>query len=89
MVGETIALSSGIDPAEIVRERLAFSNGLAASAKLAVLEERVEDFLEKNRHIPQIMQDGRELPLSRKEVFQQIGALLNFRGKLNLHSEVT
>ena len=33
-------------------------------------------------------QSGKKLPLTREDVLQQIGELLYFRGKLNLHSEV-
>jgi len=118
MVLETIVLV-GDDDEQLVRERLAFSNGLARSAKLAVLENQLEQYLERHRTLPHLMkartyppskrgqarrltgdrllwngqrraraQSGQKIPLSRQDVLKQIGELLYFRGKLNLHSEV-
>jgi len=54
MVLETIVLV-GDDEEQLVRERLAFSNGLARSAKLAVLENQLEHYLERHRTLPQLM----------------------------------
>ena len=54
MVSETIVLVGDAED-ELVRERLAFSNGLARSAKLAVLESQLEMYLERNRHLPLLM----------------------------------
>jgi required for meiotic nuclear division protein 1 len=54
MVAETIVLGGEVEE-ELVRERLAFSNGLARSAKLAVLESQLETYLERHRHLPQLM----------------------------------
>ena len=40
------------DPQETIREMLSFSNALARSSKLAVLEEQLDHYLEKHRGLP-------------------------------------
>jgi len=68
--------------------KLAFSNGIARSTKLAVLEEQLENYLDSTREIPRILAQGSKLPWGRRQTLQKMGELLAFRGELNLHSEL-
>jgi len=89
MVKETIIIATKEKLAhQLLNEKLALSNGIARSATLGVVERQVDLHLAKTRHIPGIMQAGNKIPLNRKEVYQIIGQLLQYRGNLNLHSEV-
>ena len=71
-----------------IKEKLAFSNGLADSVKLGILETLLEDYIEKVRLIPTVLQQGRKIPLSRGEVLKLTGELLNVRAQLNLNSDL-
>ena len=87
MYGEIVVLFQS-DPTEMIREKLAFSNGIARSAKLGALERLLERYLDANRHIPSILRSGKKLPMSRGQVLSNIGEILSFRGTLNLYSEL-
>jgi uncharacterized Rmd1/YagE family protein len=67
---------------------LGFSSGMSRSVKLATLEELLEQFLNSNRHIPEVLRTGKTLKLSRGEVLKQLGTLLSFRGTVNIHAEL-
>jgi len=89
LVKETMVIATkGKNQPEILNEKLALSNGIARSAKLGVLERKIDLYLSKTKDIPLMMKSGKTIPLSRVEVYQHIGQILNFRGYLNLHSEV-
>lgn len=79
---------SGIDESAKVMTRLAFSNGLADSVKLATLENYLQEHIEKVKHIPWMLQRGGKLIMTRSEVLKLIGELLHFRAVLNLQSEL-
>ncbi len=92
MEGETIVLETPErenSSQSSIQAKLAFSNGLIDSVKLAVLENSLEDFIEKVKPIPMMLAQGGKLPLSRAQVLRFAGELLRFRADLNLHSELT
>ncbi|KAJ3075561.1 hypothetical protein HDU98_007671 [Podochytrium sp. JEL0797] len=70
------------------QSKLAYSSGLARSAKLASLENLLDAHLHKTRHIPDLLLKGKKLPLGRKTVLQSLGELFSLRGHVNLHSEL-
>lgn len=73
---------------EGVRAKLAFSNGLVDSVKLAVLENELHAHIERVKLIPLTLASGGKLPVGRAEVLRLTGELLKFRAELNLHSEL-
>lgn len=91
LTGETIIIGYEQDSADssTLYAKLAFSNGIARSTKLAVLEEQLETYLDSTREIPRILARGNKLPWGRSKTLQKVGELLAFRGELNLHSELT
>lgn len=91
MEGETIALDAPeSEPFQtVVKAKLAFSNGLADSVKLAVLENSLNEHIEKVKPIPLTLSNGGRLSVSRADVLKLTGELLKFRAQLNLHSELT
>lgn len=82
--GETIVLPKECD----VMTKLAFSNGLSDSVKLAMLEKLLQKHIAKVKHIPGMLQREGRIDLSRRQVLSLIGELLHFRAVLNLHSEL-
>ncbi|KAI8817962.1 uncharacterized protein EV422DRAFT_499524 [Fimicolochytrium jonesii] len=86
LTADTIMIGNNGIPA--TQSRLAYSSGLARSVKLASLEEMLDQHLEKNKRIPQILLQGKKLPLSSAIVLQNLGELFLLRGHLNLHSEL-
>ncbi|RKP39956.1 hypothetical protein BJ085DRAFT_15034 [Dimargaris cristalligena] len=84
MSGDTIMVGATPDP---LLAKLAFSHGVARSAKLAVLEDLLDRYLRSMAKVPRILQRGQKIPWSRSQVLQQLGELLHFRMMLNLHSE--
>jgi len=89
MLGETVIIGREQDVGESsIYAKLAFSNGIARSTKLAVLEEQLDSYLDSTREIPRILARGNKLPWGRQKTLQKVGELLAFRGELNLHSEL-
>lgn len=99
IVGETIIIGrdeskdengadSHIGADSPIYAKLAFSNGIARSTKLAVLEEQLDNYLDSTREIPRILARGNKLPWGRQKTLQKVGEILAFRGELNLHSEL-
>lgn len=82
--GETIVIPQECD----VMTKLAFSNGLSDSVKLAMLERLLQKHIAKVKHIPGMLQKDGRIDLSRRQVLSLIGELLQFRAVLNLHSEL-
>ncbi|CAM9203224.1 unnamed protein product, partial [Ectocarpus fasciculatus] len=72
----------------IIPAKLAYSNGLAASVKLATVESALDKHIELFRPIPQDIAAGRKLKVGRSQVLCMIGELLKIRADLNLHSEL-
>lgn len=72
----------------VIPAKLAYSNGLAASVKLASVESALDKHIEKLRPIPRDIAAGRKLGVGRSEVLCMIGELLKIRSDLNLHSEL-
>lgn len=85
--GETMVIAPK-DKSQDVMIKLAFSNGLADSVKLATLEAYLERHIERTSPIPEMLRSGGKLALSRAQVLQLIGELLHFRSVLNLQSEL-
>lgn len=72
----------------IIPAKLAFSNGMAASVKLATVESALDKHIEQFRPIPRDIAAGRRLHVGRSQVLCMIGELLKIRADLNLHSEL-
>lgn len=70
------------------KEKLAFSNGLADSVKLGVLEAMLDEHIEKLKGIPNALTGRGKIPLRRKEMLALTGELLHFRAQLNLNSDL-
>ncbi|KAJ3028345.1 UNVERIFIED_CONTAM: hypothetical protein HDU68_001895 [Siphonaria sp. JEL0065] len=85
IVNDTIVIGSDL-PAD--QYKLAFSSGLARSAKLASLENLLDSHLDKNKDIPTLLQKGKKLPIGRRAILKSLGELFSLRGNVNLHSEL-
>jgi uncharacterized Rmd1/YagE family protein len=85
---EVICLPSNLDSLSLIKDKLAFSNGLADSVKLGVLEQQLDAHIAKVRSVPMAMQNGKKIPLSRPQVLRLLGELLHFRAQLNLNSDL-
>jgi required for meiotic nuclear division protein 1 len=88
IMGEMLIIGKEEDGETSIYTKLAFSNGIARSTKLAVLEEQLENYLHSTKDIPGILARGEKLPWGRKKTLQKVGELLAFRAELNLHSEL-
>ncbi|KAI8828517.1 hypothetical protein BJ741DRAFT_625912 [Chytriomyces cf. hyalinus JEL632] len=85
IVNDTIVIGSDLPQDQY---KLAFSSGLARSAKLASLENLLDAHLDKNREIPDLLLLGKKLPLGRSTILKSLGELFSLRGHVNLHSEL-
>lgn len=90
MKGEAIVIESadGNGDPEVIRAKLAFSHGLVDSVKIGVLENALHGHIERVKYIPRLLAGGHKLRISRAKVLELTGELLQFRGALNLHSEL-
>ncbi|WFD41647.1 hypothetical protein MPSI1_000279 [Malassezia psittaci] len=67
-----------------LQSRLAFSQGIAASARLSVQESALSEYLASVSPIPgQLAAEGK-VPLGRREVIRKLGTLLSLRQRVNL-----
>lgn len=71
-------------PSLTLQARLAFSQGLAASARLSVEESVLQHYLESVAPIPSRLATSGKVPLPRKEVVRKLGTLLLLRQRINL-----
>ncbi|KAI8617003.1 hypothetical protein BC830DRAFT_1115767 [Chytriomyces sp. MP71] len=85
IVNDTIVLGSDL-PRD--QSKLAYSSGLARSAKLASLENLLDAHLDKNRTVPSHLLLGKRLPFGRTTILQNLGEIYSLRGRVNLHSEL-
>jgi uncharacterized Rmd1/YagE family protein len=69
--------------------KIAFSMGLARSTKLAVLEEKLDEFHEKSKPVAITLAGGSELSQSREFVLKKTGEILGLRSQLNHYYELT
>lgn len=74
---------------DTILAKIAFSSGLARSAKLAVLEALLDNYFDSTRDIPAKLSRGSKLPFKRSFILQKTGELLSVRAQLNLYSELT
>lgn len=70
------------------KDKLAFSNGLADSVKLGVLEQLLDELIDKIRNVPGAFQTGGRVLVSRRQVLRLLGDLMQFRAQLNLNSDL-
>ncbi|KAI5237485.1 DUF155-domain-containing protein [Aureobasidium subglaciale] len=98
VIGDTIILgtkspgdacSASSPDIDTVLAKIAFSSGLARSAKLAVLEDLLSSYFSSTRSIPTILSRGSPLRFSRSFILRKTGELLSIRAQLNLYSELT
>jgi len=68
--------------------KLAFSHGLAQSAKLTVFEERIDSVIEETRRYPEYLAEHGKVKLTRKEIAKLKGRLFLHRMDINLHSDI-
>ncbi|WFC97565.1 hypothetical protein MYAM1_000280 [Malassezia yamatoensis] len=67
-----------------LQSQLAFSQGIAASARLSVQESALSEYLASVSPIPgQLAAEGK-VPLGRREVIRKLGTLLGLRQRVNL-----
>ncbi|KAK9776020.1 hypothetical protein SCAR479_07240 [Seiridium cardinale] len=74
---------------DITMAKIAFSMGLARSTKLAVLENKLNEFLETARPVARTLAGGSELSQDHKTVLKYLGEILGLRSQLNHYSELT
>ncbi|ORY50562.1 DUF155-domain-containing protein [Rhizoclosmatium globosum] len=82
---DTIIIGSNLPQDQ---SKLAFSSGLARSAKLASLETQLDTHLDKHKNIPTLLLLGKTLPIGRRAILKSLGELFSLRGHVNLHSEL-
>ncbi|GLD92527.1 hypothetical protein PINS_up001086 [Pythium insidiosum] len=83
IVNDAITLSSNR-----ASEKLAISFAMAQSAKLDVFEERVEETIQKTKHIPQNLATTGSIQYSQSDISKLIGRLFIERNDVNLNSDM-
>lgn len=76
--------SNAHGPSLSLQARLAFSQGLAASARLTVQESVLSEYATGVAPIPELLEANGKVPLSRRDVIRKLGSLLRIRQRLNL-----
>jgi uncharacterized Rmd1/YagE family protein len=86
---DTSTSPQSLSSTDITLAKVAFSSGLARSAKLAVLESALDRYFESTRTIPSLLSAGSKIPFTRSFTLRKTGELLHVRAQLNLYSELT
>lgn len=73
-----------LSPSRTLQARLAFSQGLAASARLSVQESVLAAYVASVSPIPELLEQNGKVPLPRRELIRKLGSLLRLRQQLNL-----
>lgn len=73
---------------DIVQQMLSVSYGLSQSMMLSMFEERIIKKIDDTRYIPEEMSKTGKIPLSRKQIAKEIGALFMERSWVNLHTDI-
>ncbi|KAI1399016.1 hypothetical protein F4819DRAFT_436444 [Hypoxylon fuscum] len=94
MRGEVVVLGTRAQELENNRHettlaKIAFSNGLARSPKLAVLENQAIDYFENSKNSLDFLEGGLRRKLKRSSVLKMTGQLLSLRSQLNHYSDIT
>lgn len=76
------------DSPDSLLEQYAFSNAMALSVKLAVLEASLNSYIDGIKYITEDMTNGNRLRLTREEVFRKTGNLFALRHHINLSSDL-
>ncbi|PKI84715.1 hypothetical protein MVES_001251 [Malassezia vespertilionis] len=71
----------------LLQAQLAFSQGVAASARLSVQELALSEYLASVSPIPGELQLRGRVPLGRREVIRKMGTLLSLRQRINLDTD--
>lgn len=92
--GDVITLgtrpANGLNPElDTTLARIAFSSGLARSAKLGTLENTLDTYFDSTRQFTRSLARGARLPFTRIFLLRKIGELLELRAQLNHYSELT
>jgi uncharacterized Rmd1/YagE family protein len=82
---DIITLVNGDD---ILYQMMAVSHGLSQSMKLGYFEDRVLKRINETKHIPEELATHGRIPMSRRQISKQIGALFLDRSSVNIHSDI-
>ncbi len=75
-------------PEDSTELKLAFSQPLAQSAKLSTFELTIQNIFRKTKHLPEHLAKYGNIPLSRRQIRQQIGQLFLERSSINLSLDI-
>jgi uncharacterized Rmd1/YagE family protein len=82
---DNITLVEGDD---VLYQMMAVSHGLSQSMKLSYFEDRVLKRINETKHIPEELANHGRIPMSRRQISKQIGALFLDRSSVNIHSDI-
>jgi uncharacterized Rmd1/YagE family protein len=82
---DIIALVKGDDT---LYQMLAVSHGLSQSMKLSYFEDRILKRINETKHLPEELATQGRIPMSRRQISRQIGALFLDRSSVNIHSDI-
>lgn len=81
---DTVLLSLGLSPDDLVRAKLAVSHAVAQSSKLASFESAVEGVFDRIAHLPVVLAQTGRLNISDRELLRLSGELYTYRAYINL-----
>lgn len=81
---DTVLLSLGLSPDNLVRAKLAVSHAVAQSSKLASFESAVEGVFDRISHLPVALAQTGRLNISDRELLRLSGELYTYRAYINL-----
>lgn len=88
LVRDTIQIAVKQDEASMKLDQFAFSHAVALSVKLGIWETNLEEYIESVKWITENMKDGKDIKLSKDQVFRKTGEILCLKHSINLGSDL-
>uniref|UniRef100_A0A6G1SNU0 Required for meiotic nuclear division protein 1 n=1 Tax=Aceria tosichella TaxID=561515 RepID=A0A6G1SNU0_9ACAR len=85
---DIIQIAAKQDESSMKLDQFAFSHAVALSVKLGIWEMNLDEYIESVKWITEDMKDGKDITLSKDQVFRKTGQILCLKHSINLRSDL-
>jgi uncharacterized Rmd1/YagE family protein len=85
---DTIHIATKQDEDSMKLDQFAFSHAVALSVKLGIWEMNLDNYIESVKWITENMKDGKDIKLSKDQIFRKTGEILCLKHSINLSSDL-
>lgn len=85
---DIVQLATAQDPPALLMDQYAFSHAVALSVKLGIWESMLDQYIESVSWMTSSMKTGKDLKLTRSQVFRKTGEIYELKHRINLSSDL-